>query len=283
MHNAIELLKDWWAAIISSVGSIGFVIFPVSMDLIGTDECKDWSSCFSWLNTFGGYLTLGSFLLLILGQIASARKNLKGVEIEKTLENERSKFTSYKEEKEHELGEHKANIDSLFKIQLKKIARELNLSVDGRITVYCEQAGKLVRQCRVSDNPNHAKDGRVFLPINEGVVGAAWARGIASISAVPEYKRKGTAYHQYFKQQGLEISYSKNKMVARSILAVRLQRIAHEPLAVMVIESEKANPIDQGFVEKYIDSEDGQDLVEFVERNKKWLPDVAELDELEGD
>ena len=125
-------------------------------------------------------------LFLIVAKIWTNKKisvlEKKIVEKDEIIEKQKEKLTNYRLLRQ--------NIDLIFKEHLKSIAKSLGFSYNERISLYIIDEDKFVRCARFSQNPKYNQPGRATYPLNEGVIGEAWSKGVEFFIGFPDAQKK---------------------------------------------------------------------------------------------
>lgn len=136
-----------------------------------------------------------------------------------------------------------ALVDAVWE-ELEELANHLCLYSDGRVSLFLCYEDHFVLAGRYSANPPFQRTtARPSYPIDQGIIGAAWARGKAADDAMPDPSPITAArptkgwLDQQLKRHGVPEEVAvRFTMKSRSYAAVRLDR-PHRRLGVLVLES----------------------------------------------
>jgi hypothetical protein len=128
--------------------------------------------------------------------------------------------------------------------ELEQLSTDLRLYSDGRASLFLCARDHFVLVGRFSANPPYNRATvRPYYPLDQGVIGAAWADGKAADPRLPDpgpanatSPNKGWLDHQLRKHSITEDVAAAFTMKSRSYAALRLDRPGHR-LGVLVVES----------------------------------------------
>src|SRR5215203_1102699 len=160
---------------------------------------------------------------------------------------------------------------------LARISREtFGYGNTERITVYRHRGGNAFQVMgRHSEDPEHKRRGRPIYPADQGVLGRAWRRRIAT-AELPDPKEDPDEYYRALEEWGIcrEVA-EKFTMKSRSLVACTIQEPKGiDPVAVVVVESTKLGILDKDEVVDAMHGSDGDLLYEFFEMMDFLEPDA---------
>ena len=195
------------------------------------------------------------------------------VEKDKIIEKQKETLTNYKLLRQ--------NIDLIFKEHLKSSARSLGFSHNERISLYIIDEDKFVRCARFSQNPKYNRPGRATYPLNEGVIGEAWSKGVEFFMGFPDAQKNKEAYIlKTNSKYGIpKDTVEKFSMFPRLIFGYRISNHdKSEHNAILIIESTNKNfSVQQNILTVLERNRDC--LYELIRNFRFYIPALARAEE----
>lgn len=216
-------------------------------------------------------------LFLIVAEIWTHKKisvlEKEIVEKDEIIGKQKEKLTNYKLLRQ--------NIDLIFKEHLKSIARSLGFSHNERISLYIIDEDKFVRCARFSQNPKYNRPGRSTYPLNEGVIGEAWSKGVEFFAKFHDAQKNKNAYiektnNKYRISRDVVANFS---MFPRLILGYRISN--HDKSdhnAIVIVESTNKDFADQ-YVILTVLERNRDCLYELIRNFRFYIPALARAEE----
>ncbi len=185
------------------------------------------------------------------------------------------------DESREQIGEIGNNIKFLFDGLLLNLSKKLSFKQgdQARISIYVheESDGKFIPCGRYSPNPELRKPGRTSYPDGQGCIAKGWQNGWHYDNSFPETRTR----HQNHchSQYGIPKPVHDNMKMHSLVYAVlRLDDPLGNPLAVMVVESEKADQFDANQLQADMESV-AADFSQMISTLRQHIPSPTDATE----
>jgi hypothetical protein len=238
------LTENWLELLYALVPVVGFALVGVFFSLALPSA--------GWI-TFAAS-TLGLVVLIVLRQRQQthARHYLQQVKaLQLQLKEEEQRYALLEEAFYTQLDQGRSHFGFLLNI----ISRELAFDSTHRISVYVHNGEGFVAVARYSENPSYHRPGRPCLPADEGVLGACWQDGKASLTGLPDPKSKV----DYRKKSQISPEYEKGfAMKSRSYFGKSIHSVdGYRRVGVIILESTQPQGLDLERIEEALQRHQG--------------------------
>lgn len=172
------------------------------------------------------------------------------------------------------------SIDTFLLIQLRLLKLDEEPGV--RISVYSVEGPEFVLIARRSKNPDYERRGRAAYPLRQGVIGEAWRNDSALLASEAETRDEWEA--ECVALGGFSAEEARHlTMMARSIVAVRLDTRPGQKVGMLVVESEDQAKFTRQTIVAVRRSAAHHGLIDLLDESHTQFPRVIErAGELEG-
>ena len=172
------------------------------------------------------------------------------------------------------------NIKFLFDGLLLNLSKRLDFKQgdQSRISIYVHENsdGKFIPCGRYSPNPELRKPGRTSYPDSQGCIAKGWQNGWHFDNSFPDTNSR----HKNYCQSQYDIPaniHSSMKMRSCVYAALRLDNLAGNPLAVMVVESANADQFDANQLQASMESV-ASDFSQMISTLRQHIPSPSDAE-----
>ena len=174
-------------------------------------------------------------------------------------------------------------LEEIWIIFLTLIYEENKFSRDERISLYCynDESEHFIMLARYSKNPELKSKGSGVYKAREGCIWKGWTNGTSCINGLPDYTDNKSEYLKQMKSRG-NISRATMKslhMKPRSIGSFSINDFSNKAIAVVVIESNIPEKINNNLIHTISMSKEINNIRHILTRFSSFLPKTGALKE----